>query len=296
MAGHVDDIVHSLIDSWIDDGECEFVSQFALPLPAIIIAEQLGLSRDEIGTFKRWADAIAATGKRVLNEEEMREVVEVQLEAQHYLFNVFEDRRAKPQNDIISALVHAHKEGEDPLSMHELQNIMHQLVSGGFETTTSALAGALWLLIRHPDQMALLRENRDLLPNFVEESLRYESPVQGLARQTTTDIELNGTLIPKDSVVIVRYAAANRDEEKFPDSGKFDITRENAKRQLAFGLGAHFCLGASLARQEMISAFDALLDRLDNIQLARELPTPVHPPSFLLHPFTELPIKFDAKK
>ncbi len=295
MAPAIDAVTNELIDGFIDAGECEFVHDFALPLPGIIIAEQLGLGRDGIHAFKRWADAMLATSMRVLSDDETIAVTTIELEAQHHLAGLFEDRRASPRDDLISALVHAHGDDDEPLTVHELQNLMHQLVTGGFETTTSALAHALWLLLRHPDQLALLRHEPAHMKGFIEESLRIESPVQGLARRTTEDVELHGVTIPAGAVVLVRYGAGNRDESVFPDAARFDIARTNSSSHLAFGSGNHYCIGAALARQEMHSAFTSLLARLDHIELARPLPDPTHEPSMFLMPLKELPIRFTKR-
>ncbi len=292
MAPYVDDVAHELIDGWIDEGRCEFNTQFAMPLPGIIIAEQLGLGRKDIKTFKRWSDALISLAIRRMTEAEIRETAETELEMQHFLFEIFEDRRKNPTGDLISALVHAHGEDEEPLSLHELQNVMHQLISGGFETTQSAIAHGMWLLLRYPETMQRLRDDPNLIKRFCEEALRFESPVQGLARMTTRDVELAGTHIPKGSMVLTRYGAANRDPARFACPHTFDIDRANAGAHLAFGSGPHFCVGASLARQEMISAFTALLNRLADIKLERELPYPAHDPSLYFMPMKELPIAF----
>lgn len=156
-----------------------------MPMPGIIIAEQLGLGRADVARFKRWADALIALSIRKWTEPEIRQIAETELEMQHYLSGVFEDRRKNPTGDLISALVHAHGDDEEPLSMHELQNLMHQLISGGFETTQSAIAHGLWLLLRHPETMQRLQGDMGLIKPFCEEAMRIESPVQGLARKTT---------------------------------------------------------------------------------------------------------------
>lgn len=297
MAAHIDDVTNTLIDRFVDRGECEFVSEFTLPLPGIIIAEELGLPPEDIHTFARWADAMLAPSMRLLSEAEVEEVAEIELEAQHHLAAVFEDRRANPRDDLISALVHAHTaDGDEPLNVHELQNLMHQLVTGGFETTTSALGHAMWLLLRHPDQMALLRSDPDRhMKGFIEEALRIESPVQGLARRTTCPVEVAGVEIPEGSLVYTRYGAANRDESQFPEADRFDITRPNSASHLAFGGGPHYCIGAALARQEMHSAFTHLLRRLDDIRLASPVPEPAHHPSIFLMPLKELRLSFTKK-
>lgn len=295
LAPSIDALCNRLIDDFIDRRRCEYIDEFALRFPGTIIAEQIGLDPSELHTFKRWADAMLAPATRILSPEEMREVAEIEVEAQHYIADVLEERRAEPREDIISGLVHAHADGEPPLTMNELQSLMHQLITGGYETTTSALAHGMWMIIRYPDQAEKVRQDPSLLNNFVEESLRYESPVQGLARQTTRDVELAGTVIPEGSMVLVRYGAANRDESKFPDADKFDVTREKAVTHMAFGMGVHSCVGALLARQELRSAYSALLGRMENIEFEIPLPKPATQPSLFFIPIKEMHLKFDKR-
>ncbi|MDC0559183.1 cytochrome P450 [bacterium] len=292
LAPSIDNRCHNLIDDFIDRGHCEFVNEFALAFPGSIIAEQIGLDPAELHRFKRWADAMLAPATRILTPDALRAAAEIEVEAQHYLAEVFAQRRASPREDIISGLVHAHAEGEPPLSDHELQNLMHQLITGGYETTTSALAHGMWLIIRYPEQAEKVRQDPSLLNNFVEESLRFESPVQGLARQTTRDVTLAGTTIPKGSMVLVRYGAANRDAAKFANPEDFDVTREKAVTHMAFGMGVHSCVGALLARQELRSAYRALLTRMSDITFEVPLPTPATEPSLFFIPIKEMHIKF----
>ena len=296
LVPHIEEVVNELIDAFAAKGECEFFREFAHPLPGTVIAEQLGLDRSEIGRFKRWGDAMLAPASRVLSEEELVACVELELEAQHHFAAVFEARRSDPRDDIMSSLVHAHEEGEgeEPLTMHELQDLMYQLLTGGFETITSGLAHAMWLLVRYPDQLALLRSEPDLMRGFVEEALRIESPVQGQPRITTRDTEVGGLPIPAGTIVVVRFGAANHDPAEFLAPDRFDIRRANAANHLAFGAGPHYCIGAPLARQEIQLAFTILLQRLDDIELARPLPEPVHHPSLFYLPMRELPIRFSA--
>lgn len=298
MKPRLDEITNELIDGFIDDGHCEFVSDFALPLPGIFICEQLGLPASEYETFKSWADAMLANAQRVLTPEESVAAAEVELQAQHHLAAEFEKRRAEPTDDLISSLVHAHvgdDDDDEPFTMEELQDLMHQLVTGGFETTTAALSTAMLLLLEHPDQMEKLRADPSLQRNFIEESLRFDSPVAGLWRTTTCPVELSGTEIPEGASVMARYAAANRDAEVFDEPGRFDITRANANQHVAFGLGNHFCIGASLARAELMSAFTAILDRMDDIALAEPLGDEVHHFSFFLRPMKQLPLTFTKR-
>ncbi|KQM21050.1 cytochrome P450 [Novosphingobium sp. Leaf2] len=295
MGPHIEETAHRLIDRFVDKGECEFISEYAMLLPGTILAEEMGLPSDQVATFKKWADAMLAPASYVMTEEELLRNADIELEAQHHLASLFEERRVHPIGDWISALANAHGENEEPLSMAELQSIMSQLIGGGFESTMTAIGHALMQLINHPNQMARLRENPSRVKNFVEEVIRFESPTQGLRRRTTRDVELSGTLIPKDSVVIVRYGAANRDAAKFACPHAFDMDRSNAGLHLAFGAGTHFCVGAVLARQEIATGILAILERLDDISLARPLTEPIHRANFLTLPLRELPIRFRAR-
>jgi cytochrome P450 len=296
MTPHIEEVAHRLIDAFVDRGECEFISEFAMLLPGTILAEEMGLDASEVVTFKRWADAMLAPASRKMDAEELRSVADVELEAQHHLAKMFEACRATPRPGIISALVHAHGEGEEPLSMAELQSVMSQLIGGGFESTMTAIGHALWQAIRHPDQMERLRAEPKSIKGFVEEVIRMDSPTQGLRRRATRDVELAGTLIPEGSVVVVRYGAANRDPAKFACPHQFDMMRGNAGTHLAFGAGVHFCVGAVLARQEIATGILAMLDRVDDIALSRPMTKPIHRPNFLTLPLRELPIRFTKRR
>ena len=137
-----------------------------------------------------------------------------------------------------------------------------------------------------------MRADPALVRNFVEEALRFDSPVQGLWRQTTADVEVAGVTIPAGSAVMVRFGAANRDATVFDDPDRFDLDRPDARNHVAFGFGAHFCVGAALARQELLTGFTTMLSRLDDISLAEPLPDPAHEPSFFLRPMKRLPLTF----
>ena len=294
MRPRLEEITNQLIDNFIDRGSCEFVSEFALPLPGIFICEQLGLPAEEYGTFKKWADAMLAMSQKPLSPEEATMQAELEVEAQHHLAKEFKKRREEPADDLISLIVHAH-EDDEPFTMEELQDLMHQLVTGGFETTTAAISKAMLLLLQYPDQIEKLRSDPSLIKNFIEESLRFDSPVAGLWRTTACPVDIGGASIPEGSPVMPRFASANRDPEMFESPEKFDIERENVNQHMAFGLGSHFCLGASLARAELLAAFTIILDRLDDIHLIGEMGQEIHNFSFFLRPMKELNIGFSKK-
>jgi cytochrome P450 len=261
-------------------------------LPGMFISEQLGLDAEDVDTLKRWGDAIVAMRSRVMSEEEIRATARVELECQHHLAKVFEARKTAPTGDVLSGLVHAHESGEEPLTMGELQGLGAQLIAAGFETTMGAISHGMLFLLTYPDQMAKLRTDRSLMKGFVEEVLRFDAPVHGILRYSTEDAEVAGTTIPKGSIVMPRFGAANRDAAKYPNPDTFDITRANAATHMSFGIGPHFCVGALLAKQEITSSFSALLDRMDDIQLAEPMPNPAHEPDFWLRPLRRLPITF----
>lgn len=295
LVPQVEALAHELVDRFIAQGRCELIRDFALPLPGMILGEQLGLDKHDFARFQSWALAMLATSNEIMDEARLREVADIELDAQHYLAAIFESRRAQPTGDLISDLVHAAREGEEPFTMHELQNLLNQLITGGYETTTSAIAHGLWLLIQHPDQHAKLRENPALLKRFVEETLRIESPVQGIMRTVTRDTELAGTPLKAGDTVLVRFGAANQDPDKFPCPRSFDIERGNASAHLAFGAGIHSCLGQQLARQEIQTGIKVLLERIENFEIDGEMPEPPYVYSLNFRPLKQLPLRFTAR-
>ncbi|MDA0339293.1 MAG: cytochrome P450 [Proteobacteria bacterium] len=294
MVSYIDGIVEELIDDFISEGETDFVQSFAVPLPCYVIADQFGVPREDVPKLKLWSDALMDSFGMMMSPERELEVADQIIEMQHYWAAALEERRVNPRDDMLSDLVHI-EEGEEPLTMNELLDTMGQLLTGGNDTTTGSLAEGLLLLIQHPDQQQVMRDDPSLIKNFVEEALRVESPVQGLLRTTTCETELGGTVIPEGSVVICRYASANRDETRFDDAESFDCQRKDAGAHLSFGAGAHFCPGAMLARQEMISAFTQLLARVDNFELTVPESTLSHYPSLFHRRLKALPIRFTAR-
>ncbi len=295
LEAHVRAIVTGLIDGFVDRGQCDFVRDFAIPLPVQIIAEQIGIDRTDFATVKRWSDAFAdRLGGMITKERELECAAEV-VEFQHVMKAKIDERRAAVRDDLLSDLVHARVDGERPLDDAELLSILQQLMVAGNETTTSALAGGLAHLIRHPDQADKVRANSALIPNMVEEMLRMESPSAGLWRVVKRDTELGGVALKAGSMLMLRFAAANRDPARFTDPDKFDVERRNANSHLAFGRGIHMCVGNMLSRKEMAVAFDELLGRLDRIEIVNDAAL-VYPPNRLLRGLSALPIRFVARE
>lgn len=296
MTPYVNQTVNDLIDAFIDDGECELMTQFAIPLPCIIIAEQIGVPREEIGKFKLWTDAQMQRISGMLSDAQEMECVEIVLEGQHYFKRVIDARRADPKDDIITDLIGAEIASGRKLNDAELiALIMGDVLVGGNETTTSSIMAGMKLMIDNPDQVALMREDDRLIRNFVEEVIRLETPVQGLYRMTTKETALGGVTLPKGAIVNMRYAAANRDEAMFEGAAKLDVTRKNAGSHFAFGSGVHHCLGASLARRELASTFSIFLDRMENFAYRPGFEEQEFLPSILQRTMKELHITFDKK-
>jgi cytochrome P450 len=228
-------------------------------------------------------------------EEEMRWSVEMEIEAQHYFYARFQELRAEPDDTLLSNLVNREiPEWGRPLNDNELMaEMMADLFVGGSETTTNALAAAVVMLIEHPEVWRKLKVDPDrTIPVFVEEVLRLESPVQGLLREAAVDVELHGVTIPAGSVVNLRYAAANRDERQFECPAEIDLERHKPQRHLAFGVGLHHCLGAPLARREMLYGFRALVDRVDELWFLEGANTFEYHQNFFLRALKELHIGF----
>ena len=223
------------------------------------------------------------------------ECAELVVEFQHDMKERIEARRSEPRDDILSDLVHARIDDERPLDDPELMSILQQLMVAGNETTTSLLAGGMVQMIRNPEQMAKVRADPSLIRNMVEEMLRTESPVSGLWRIAARDTELGGMAIKAGTLLMLRFAAANRDPAKYPDPGRFDVERANARTHLAFGRGIHMCVGNMLSRKEVAVAFEQLLARLDHLHIAEGAALHVHP-SLLLRGLTALPLTFEARR
>jgi cytochrome P450 len=294
MAPYITSVVKELMDQFPADGEVDWVTQYAITLPCYIIADQLGVPREDALKLKVWSDALLDPVGLMVSKERVVECAHLTLEFQEYFARKIEECRQSPQNDILSDLS-SRPEGEDPLSVEEVLNIIEQVMTGGNESTTSLIASGLLMLIRHPDQLELLRGNPAQLTAFVEEVLRTESPVQSNFRLVTEDTELAGVPLKQGAVLALRYGAANRDERTFEDSEDFDLTRKNVNAHIAFGAGIHHCPGSQLARQEAFQTFTELLNRYERFELrADDAALPYHP-TFFLRGLRSLPVRLVRK-
>lgn len=294
IEGEIQKLADELIDAFIGEGRCRVISQFCVPLTLTVIADQLGVPRSDLPQFRRWTEGFVAQLGGMASGDAEIEAARLIVEYQHYFAERLAEARSAPRDDIISDLVRARIEGERPLDTSESLSIIQQLLVAGHETTASAIAAGLVLLIEHPDQMALVREDPSLIPNMIEEVTRLATPTQNMWRVATRDCKLGDFEVSKGDFIFVRYAAANRDPAHFPDPDRFDVRRKNASEHLAYGHGIHFCIGAMLARKEMLIAFRTLLSRLDDLQLAPNQ-TLTHKPNMLLRGLSDFELEFRAR-
>ena len=247
-------------------GQSDLVADFALPVPLTVISELLGIPLQDRQRFHRWTKRVVA----VSSWRDLLLALPGLWRFTRYVRVLIAQRRDAPQDDVITALVQAEAEG-DRLSEDELLAMVTILIIAGHETTVNLIGNGTLALLQHPEQLGLLRENPALIKPAVEELLRFASPVQmATERYAREDVTIGGTMISRGELVLAALGAANRDERQFPTPDVLDITRE-PNRHLAFGQGAHFCVGAPLARLEGAIAFETLLRRSPGLRLAEPL-------------------------
>lgn len=291
----VEALSYRLIDDFLDDGHCEWVRQFAIPLPLFIIGRQMGADPDDIWQIKGWTEAFFERISMMQSPDEELDTVRREIQAQHYFQPIFEQLRRKPEDSLLSILVNTViEEWGRPMNDNELHaEMMADTFVGGSETTTNAISAGVKLLIENKNIWDQLKSDPDrYLKNFIEEVLRLESPVQSLMRATAKDVDIGGTTIPAGSLINIRYAAANRDERRFDNATEIDLERKNPGGHMAFGSGKHHCLGAPLARRELFWSFTALLDRVDDMWFAEGKNEFRYHPHYLLRSLQELHIEF----
>lgn len=261
---HLRAICDDLIDRVCERGGCDFVHDLAAPLPMIVIGDMLGVAPEDRDDLLEWSHGMLGS---LTGDAEAFERAAVAFGSYvDYAQRMISDRRAEPTEDLFSVLVHADIDG-DQLADDEIVMESLLVLIGGDETTRQVTAGGMEQLLERPDEMRRLQNEPELLPSAIEEMLRWVSPIKSMARTTTVDTELEGVTLPSGSKVVLLYESANFDDRHFAEPGRFEIARE-PNDHLAFGFGPHFCLGASLARAELQAMFEALLQRLPDLELA----------------------------
>lgn len=282
-------ITTQMIDRVIARGDFEFVHDIAGPLPVTVIAELLGVELERRDDLKRWSDDIVSASNRSFAPEDEKRIRQSIVDLRAYFEEAIARRRKEPRYDLISALIRAEEENQT-LTAIEVLSFLIMLLFAGHETTTNLLGNMVLALLNHPDELAKVRADAALIPKVVEETLRYDAPIQGLFRQATQDVVVAGMTLRAGSAVMQLYGSANHDESKFPEPERFDITRD-AERHLAFGFGIHFCIGAALGRLEAKIVLETLLHRFRSLSLHGPL---THTASPFLRGVKELPLVFEA--
>jgi cytochrome P450 len=281
-------VVEQLIDEFSARGRANLVSEYTFAFPAKVIAGVLGLPEDDYERFQRWAIGIINVSR------DWERGVQCARELRDYLARIVDERRADPRDDLVTDLVTAELDGES-LDDEEIFSFLRMLLPAGIETTYRSSGNLLYLLLTHPEQLNAVRADRSLIPQAIEEALRYESPIGLTLRVTTRGTSISGVDIPEGSVVASMLFSANRDPESYDNPEDFDIFREPTQH-ISFGTGPHLCLGMHLARMETRVAVNALFDRLPNLRLdqveAQRVDAHIHGDTLFRSP-TALPVVWD---
>jgi cholest-4-en-3-one 26-monooxygenase len=286
----VRDKCDAIIDRVCERGECDFVRDIAAPLPMALIGDMLGVAPEDRDDLLRWSDDMVSAQSGSATEEQFLSAMHAMEEYTEFCTHAVAQRQEHPTDDLMSVLVHAEVDGDrlEPL------DVLHEsllILVGGDETSRHVISGGMEQLLLHPEQRKLLIEDPAKLPTAVEEMLRWVSPIKNMCRTVTHDTEFLGQQLVEGQKCMLLYESANRDETKFADPFRFDAERQ-PNEHVAFGFGAHFCLGQALARLELRVMFEQLLDRMPDIELtvdARDLP---RRPANFISGLEAMPVRF----
>jgi cytochrome P450 len=271
----------------------DLATDFAVPLPMMVIAQMIGIPPADWQRFKDWSDVmLRLSHTRSGTEEGYRALDDFRVatdEMDHYLTGMLAQRRSQPLDDLLTRLVEAEVDGER-LTSEDILGFFQLLIIGGQETTTNLINNAMLCFIEHPDQLARLQAAPELLQSAIEEVLRFRSPLQWMMRTPRRELEMHGQVLKPGKLLLAMIGSANRDPGQFPDAGRFDIMRE-PNPHIAFGHGIHACQGAPLARLEARIALADLLERVKDFRLASPEPWEPRKAFHVLGP-SRLPIRF----
>jgi cholest-4-en-3-one 26-monooxygenase len=269
----------ALIDAVCEQGECDFVRDLAAPLPMAVIGDMLGVRPEQREMFLKWSDDLVTFLSSHVSGDDFQ--VTMDAYAAYYAFttDMIAERRKEPTDDLISVLIHSEVDGER-LTDDEIVVETLLILIGGDETTRHTLSGGTAALLRHPEQQRRLVDDEQLLPNAVEEMLRWTSPVKNMCRTLTADVAFHGTDLVAGEKIMLLFESANFDEKVFDDPEEFRIDRY-PNNHVAFGFGTHFCLGNQLARLELTLMQQRLLRRLPDLALATDEALPLRPANFV---------------
>jgi cholest-4-en-3-one 26-monooxygenase len=283
----------ALIDAVCERGECDFVWDLAAPLPMAVIGDMLGVLPEQREMFLKWSDDMVTLLSSTTAQEDFQVSMDAFAAYTEFMMGMIADRKKEPTDDLVSVLVHAVVDGER-LSDDQIVTEVLLLLIGGDETTRHTLSGGTAQLLRHPDQHRRLVNDPELLPNAIEEMLRWTSPVKNMCRTLTADTEFHGTELNQGEKIMLLFESANFDENMFDDPQGFRIDRY-PNNHVAFGFGTHFCLGNQLARLELSLMQRRLLARLPDMRLASGGALPLRPANFVSG-LEKMPVEFTPTK
>jgi cholest-4-en-3-one 26-monooxygenase len=283
----------ALIDAVCERGECDFVWDLAAPLPMAVIGDMLGVLPEQREMFLKWSDDMVTLLSSTTAQEDFQVSMDAFAAYTEFMMGMIADRKKEPTDDLVSVLVHAVVDGER-LSDDQIVTEVLLLLIGGDETTRHTLSGGTAQLLRHPDQHQRLVNDPELLPNAIEEMLRWTSPVKNMCRTLTADTEFHGTELNQGEKIMLLFESANFDENMFDDPQGFRIDRY-PNNHVAFGFGTHFCLGNQLARLELSLMQRRLLARLPDMRLASGGALPLRPANFVSG-LEKMPVEFTPTK
>jgi cytochrome P450 len=282
--------VQSLVDGLIDDvhgaGEIDLIARLAEPLPVAVIAKMLGVPDEDAHLLRPWSAEICLMYELNPSDDYARRSVKASVEFSDYLRTLSRERRANPEDDLISALAQVLDEG-DRLTEDELIGTCVLLLNAGHEATVNVTGNGWWSLFRNPDQLRSLRDDHSLVPYAVEELMRFDTPLQMFERWVLEESEILGVTVPKGAELGLLFGSANHDPSVFDQPDSLDITRRD-NPHVSFGAGIHFCLGAPLARLELQTSFRTILQRLPNMELVEE---PEWKPAYIIRGLQELKVR-----
>ena len=287
-------VAGQLVDAFPASGPIDLVRDWAAPLPMAVICEILGVPFTDRDTFTAWGNTLASGLDRARSIGHARQMDAAARDLTDYLAELLEERRRQPAEDLLSTLAAAEIDG-DVLTDRDIIGTSSFLLIAGFETTVNLLGAGTRVLMQHPDQLAEVAAQPDLIPALTEEALRYVSPVQYTFRTALADIELpDGSALEERDTIVLILAGANRDPAIFADPDRFDIHRDNARRHLALGFGVHHCLGAALARMEAEVAWRHLFARFPDTSAWRISGEPIPQPGRMINGLRSLPVHLGA--
>jgi cytochrome P450 family 142 subfamily A polypeptide 1 len=288
--GEIRDKCDAIIDQVCERGECDFVRDVAAPLPMVLIGDMLGVAPADRDDLLRWSDDMVSAQSGSATEEQFLGAMHAMEEYTAFCTHAVAQRQEHPTDDLMSVLVHAEVDG-DRLDPDEVLHESLLILVGGDETTRHVISGGMEQLLLNPDQRKLLIDDFGKIPTAVEEMLRWVSPIKNMCRTVTHDTEFMGQQLHAGQKCMLLYESANRDETKFADPYKFDVERE-PNEHVAFGFGAHFCLGQALARLELRVMFEQLLTRMPDLELAVDPTELPRRPANFISGLESMPVRF----